>query len=740
MKRILIYLLLSAIILSGFSGLTGCTTDNKSGKTEDGAYSVKSYKDIPEITQDEIDAIEKLKAGKDKFTYGAMLATEAYILPDGSYAGYTVEFCKLLSELFGIEFVLEIYGWDELMTKLDSKELDFTGELTPNEERMRQYIMSEPIAARMLRLFKHVNTENIKTDSDIDGLKMGFFKNSNTAESIGKRAYPITFDSVDADDYEHAARMIQTGEIDAFICEAVADVVFDEYDFIKSMIFFPIVHESVSMTSANQDYKPFISVLNKYIKSGGIHVLHNLYMEGEFEYSKYKLNNILTDEERAYISDITQNGKTVSVAYEHDNYPVNFYNDKENEFQGIAVDVLNEIGKLTGLKFEPATSKNTTWSEIYEKLLTGEIPMAGQLLISEEREGHFIWSKNPYATSFYALISKSEYPNLLSYEVVWTKVGAMKGSGKIDIYRVLFPENDNLIEYGTQNECLEALESGEIDLMMASDYNLLMQTNYHEKSGYKINILLNLSMDSYFGFHKNEAVLCSIISKAQEFVQTSEIEIDWTGRSFDYSKKLAEERSFYLSIFLIFMFCVLAAIIFIMIRSMKLSKELKIVASHDVLTGIFNRRYFMEQAGIQIARSLRLGKECFIIMYDLDHFKNVNDTYGHLAGDKVLREIAQRIKHTIRPYDLFGRYGGEEFIMLMCDADKDSVIKATERVREIVAVAPVEYNDKNIAITASFGIAPAAPKNDLTEAINCADEVLYVAKDTGRNKVVFYEG
>jgi diguanylate cyclase (GGDEF)-like protein len=292
--------------------------------------------------------------------------------------------------------------------------------------------------------------------------------------------------------------------------------------------------------------------------------------------------------------------------------------------------------------------------------------------------------------------------------------------------------------YNTQFECLDALERGDIDLMIASDYALLTQTNYREKTGFKVNLVLNLPMTSNFGFSKSEAVLCSIIDKAQRFLSTNEIEINWTGRSFDYTKKLAEQRTRHLTIFLVIISCVLSVTIFVLIKNIKLTKVLNKIASHDALTGIFNRRYFLEQAKIQISRSLRLSKECFIILYDLDHFKRVNDTYGHSAGDTVLREIAQRIKKTIRPYDLFGRYGGEEFIMLMCDTDRENVINATERVRQVVCNKPVDHDGISIPTTASFGVACVHTEEELNEMIEFADEALYRAKNEGRNKVVYH--
>ena len=126
-------------------------------------------------------------------------------------------------------------------------------------------------------------------------------------------------------------------------------------------------------------------------------------------------------------------------------------------------------------------------------------------------------------------------------------------------------------------------------------------------------------------------------------------------------------------------------------------------------------------------------------MLDLDFFKSVNDTYGHAAGDEVLRETAKRVKKVIRPYDLFGRYGGEEFILFMLDLDKSAVLSTMERVRKSVARTPILFDSAEISVTTSCGAAYAAPINDMESAIRFADAALYEAKETGRNKVVFYE-
>ena len=732
---------LTLVVVMMVAGFSGCGSKVEMKRSD--ALERISFRDIPGVTEEEIAEIDALLSGRDKFTYGACLSSEAFELPDGTLAGFSKDFCALLSELFGIDFILALYDWDVLINNLESETLDFTGELTITDERMNVYRMTHPIAERVLRIFTRADTE-IKTEADVNGLKIGFLTGSIIEALIGA-IYHLSFSRVvDVDSYDMAARMIESGEIDAFVDEAIADAAFDEYDFISSQIFFPLVYTPVSMATANPELAPLISVISKYIDAGGLDKLYELYKNGDFEYAKHKLCMSFTDAERAYIDDLTQRGAAVAVAFEHDNYPVNFYNEKTDMFEGISVDVLNEISRLTSIRFQPAVTKDSTFSEIYEKLNNGEVHMVAQLLFSQARKDKFLWSAAPYAQSYYAFMSKADYPDLAAYQIARTTVGAMEESGKIDVFYELFPNHGSSIkEYPTQYECLDALERGEIDLLMASEYMLLTQINFREKSGFKINLKLNTSLDSYFGFHKDEATLCSIIDKAQKYVETDSIEISWTGRNFDYSKRIAEETTRSLTIFLIIMSFVLTGTIFALVRNARLSRELKELANHDALTGVYNRRFFMELASFQIARSLREKIDCFVVIFDLDHFKAVNDTHGHLAGDKVLKDVAQHVKKMIRPYDVLGRYGGEEFIMLISDTkkiDKANVISTAERIREEICKTPIEFENRDIMISASFGIAYVTTQNDLLTATKCADKALYQAKEAGRNRVVFYEG
>jgi len=171
-------------------------------------------------------------------------------------------------------------------------------------------------------------------------------------------------------------------------------------------------------------------------------------------------------------------------------------------------------------------------------------------------------------------------------------------------------------------------------------------------------------------------------------------------------------------------------------ESVQFTKKLEEIAYTDALTGINNRRQFMDLTQAQFSRVKRLGIDAYIVIFDIDHFKKVNDSYGHVVGDKVLRGMADRVRGLIRPYDLFGRYGGEEFILFVTDIDGFDMVKYTERLRIALCSSPMVFDSLQLTVSASFGISRVLPEYNLEDAINMADEAMYRAKNEGRNRVV----
>ncbi|MBK7534148.1 MAG: diguanylate cyclase [Myxococcales bacterium] len=166
-------------------------------------------------------------------------------------------------------------------------------------------------------------------------------------------------------------------------------------------------------------------------------------------------------------------------------------------------------------------------------------------------------------------------------------------------------------------------------------------------------------------------------------------------------------------------------------------EEIYRLTTVDGLTQIFNRRYFVETLEREIGRALRYRRELSLIMFDVDRFKTVNDTHGHLAGDYVLKHLASVIRARIRREDVLARYGGEEFGIVLPEIDNYNAMQFAEKVRRLIEQADFRFEDLLIPVTVSVGVASLRGEvGDALEFIKAADDNLFAAKEAGRNRVV----
>jgi two-component system, cell cycle response regulator len=172
------------------------------------------------------------------------------------------------------------------------------------------------------------------------------------------------------------------------------------------------------------------------------------------------------------------------------------------------------------------------------------------------------------------------------------------------------------------------------------------------------------------------------------------------------------------------------------------NERLQVISRTDGLTGLDNRRYLEERLDEMFGHAVRLNEALSCVMCDLDRFKHVNDTYGHQAGDSVLRDFALILKHEVREIDRVGRYGGEEFMILLPGAAQDAAMRLAERVRKQVEAHTFTFKGGTLKRSASFGVAtwPHSKVPDAEALVRSADAALYVAKETGRNCAIRFDG
>lgn len=171
-------------------------------------------------------------------------------------------------------------------------------------------------------------------------------------------------------------------------------------------------------------------------------------------------------------------------------------------------------------------------------------------------------------------------------------------------------------------------------------------------------------------------------------------------------------------------------------RLLEAQEKLRVQATHDQLTGLWNRPMILDHLEREMHRTRREAGAIAVVLADIDHFKRINDTSGHAAGDLVLQQAAERIRSALRAHDVVGRYGGEEFLLVLPGRDAAAAGQVAERVRAAVASSPMPAGDVPVPVTVSLGVAWTREASvESTTLIHAADEALYRAKSLGRNRV-----
>jgi diguanylate cyclase (GGDEF)-like protein len=213
---------------------------------------------------------------------------------------------------------------------------------------------------------------------------------------------------------------------------------------------------------------------------------------------------------------------------------------------------------------------------------------------------------------------------------------------------------------------------------------------------------------------------------------------------FEFSKTLGEEVAFYkASVGFIKKHDKVICVTFVfynITNTKNVIKELNRKASYDALTGAYNRGTLMRSLNVINEKTRKKGSCAAVLMLDIDHFKKVNDTYGHQCGDQTLIELTRRVSSRLRKSDVFGRYGGEEFCAIVRGVDKEIAMNVAESIRKIIEKTPFEFEGQVFPVTVSIGLSLMTPEVEKTveEIIAQADSALYEAKNSGRNRCVLH--
>ncbi|MDR2184153.1 MAG: response regulator [Treponema sp.] len=504
-----------------------------------------SYRDIPGVTGEEIAAIEALRRSTAVLTYGMTLSTECFRNEDNLTLGYAAMVCEWLTDLFGIKFRPAIFNWDSLLRGLANHSIAFSGEISSSLGQGDGYFMTASIAERKIKFVSMEGSARLTLIGRSRPLRYGFLAGTTT-ERLVAPVIRQSYEPVKIANYNDAYQKLLLKELDVLFMDETVEGIFALYGNLMIEDFLPLTYNPVSMATMDPKLAPIISVVEKYLQSAGSYRFTQMYEAGGREYRRYNLFSRLTPEERRYLEQYRNGDRSIPVSIEPDNYPVSFYNWQENEWQGIAVDMLEEISRLTGIHFVYANGASAELEDVQSMLLDERAAMTMEFIRTSSREETFLLADNPYLLDYYTFISATAYQDVTLSDIPYKRIGLIGGTACAEMFFELFPGHKNTVEYPGRLEAITALELGNIDLLMGTRNLLLSITNYMERTGYKANLVLRRPYESFFGFGKNEALLCSIVSKAQSLVDVERLVDNWTRRVFDYSGALAKAQKPYL--------------------------------------------------------------------------------------------------------------------------------------------------------------------------------------------------
>jgi PAS domain S-box-containing protein len=550
--------------------ISGC----EKSAADQSALLFTSFRDIPGITKDEITAIEALRKEYASFTYGAVSTTEAFLAYPGENTelkGFAALFCGWMTSLFDMPFKPALYEWSDLHTGLESGKIDFTGDLMATEERRKTYLMTDPIASRAVKSFQIAGSPAIREIAGARPLRFAFLSGSAVLGDV--RAFvDYKFTPVFADNFDAAYAMLKSGKADALLAGGISEASFDKYGDVIAETFFPQVYNSACLSTRNINLAPIISVMQKALGHEGVRRhLDEMYADGQREYYKNKLAAQLTAEEHAYI----RNRPVVPIAVDPGNYPTCFYDKREKKWQGAFFDIIKEVESLTGLKFERINDEHSEWPALFPMLISGEAAMVPERHQSYERMGELLSAETVQMTDYYALISKSEYPDIEINEVMRARVGVGSTNSCDEMFRKWFPNHSNIFEYDSVEKAFAALRGNEVDMVMTNQKRLMYMTHYLELPGYKLNIVFDQPLEIKFGFNKDEVVLRSILDKTLRLIDAKGISDKWLRKTYDYRGRMAQaQRPWLIGASVLFM-CMLVLMSILFTRSRRAEKQLE---------------------------------------------------------------------------------------------------------------------------------------------------------------------
>lgn len=656
--------------------------------------------------------------------------------------GFEHDLLKMISKRTGLEFEKKIDNWTTIYSAFKDKKVDMITSISYKKFREPFTTFTSSYYDIPIMIFVRDNFGQYNGIKSLEGKKVGVLKDVFYIKELENMG---TMNLIYYDNYADLTKDLVFGKIDALI-QNLTNINY----LIKKNLYsnLKLASELILPNTKKEDLRfgvqpeePLLSsIIQKALDSitkKEKEALVDKWIGSIKEYSGGHIE--LNKDEIAYLDT-----NVIKYCINPDGMPFEGLNEK-GEHSGMSSDYYNLFEKMLSAKFELVKTKN--WNESITYIKQHKCDMLALGMETPERRKYLNFTSS-YLEVPLVVATRVDVPFINQIlDLEGEKIGIIKGDAFVKILRQKYPSL-NIIEVEDIKEGLDKVKNGELfaylDTLASIGYEFQQKYFGELKIAGKISENLKLSI----AVVKEDKTLLTILQKTVNKITNEmhrEIFSKWI--PIKYQKGIDYDLVWKISI---------GAILFIIlviywnrkiIQTNKLlqqaqkdieekNKELAKLAITDKLTNLYNRRKLDELLQNELNRSDRFKHTFALAILDIDHFKKVNDTFGHQTGDKVLVELSIILKAHIRTTDFVGRFGGEEFVIICPESQKEGVYNLMENIR--LNIANYTFNDIG-NITMSFGIALSKENDTIESVLKRADVALYEAKNSGRNKVVVSE-
>ena len=533
--------------------------------------------------------------------------------------------------------------------------------------------------------------------------------------------------------------------------EAISQLILDQYSQRKS--FAALMYEANALEQAIARFTVPIGTLDR----GRIEHIANIYARHGLLDEHFSVNdqvffdrsredkglNLSADE----IAFLAQH-RHIRVAVDRDWFPMDFV-DEHNHHAGIAADYLSLLAKRLGVTFEVET--RYPWTRVMDMVRNRELDMFAMAAKTPERAKYVNFTR-PYIRSPMVIVTNNEVDYIDGATGLQHKVIAVvRDYASHEWLRSNHPELE-LRLMDTTIEGLESVATGEVFAFVDNLASVSFLIKQQGLSNLKVSGQLPIAFDLSMGVRSDWPLLQSILQKGLDSISTAEkdaIYDKWIRLEIDSAIDYRKVAPYFLGLVFILALVGLDSLRMrrmhrrLHLANLKLRRaekqlidkndELEKLSTTDKLTDSYNRLKLDAELHAQRALTERYHRPLSLVLFDLDNFKQVNDTYGHHTGDEVLKVFSSLVRQTVRKTDIFGRWGGEEFMLICPETDEQTATELADRIRKQLAMHPFP---EGFSQTVSGGAVQYQAGQSLSEWVISADKLLYQAKQAGRNRIL----